>query len=548
MPSGLEGLVDIQGIQTKNNKTLEKTVERKNLRVLITYPNYTKMLTPSSAVGLFTAILKQQSYDVDLFDCTPYLTNYNPQDMPNPAVLTEKLLANRPFPKEFWQDVRTDLFGDFSRKLDEFKPHAVVFSTVVEDTWPQARDMLKVLAEYPHIKSLVGGVYSTMAPRKVIAEPSAQVVGFGEGEDTVVEFCEAVRNRASLTNIPGTLARDENGKIISNFPRPLVDINQSPIADFSLFDRNRFRRPLGAKKDWMAIPIETYRGCPYTCTFCNSPRQKELAKDREQGDFLRRKSMEYLRREIITLLEENGGNFLYINDDAFMARPMSEIEAFIQMYGDIKVPFWMQTRFEDIRDEEQLARLKEVGLYRISFGLEHGNEEFRKKRLLRNISNEGMIEKSRIVQRVGVPYSVNVIIGMPYETRDLVFETINLNRELGGFDSIAPNIFTPYEGTVLRQEALKEGWLDPEAQTRSFVGGSLLRMPRPYLQEDEMLRLQQVYRMYVEFPRERWSEIEQVERTLGTPEGDAHWKRLKDEFYEKTYGMTEEERSITYAG
>src|SRR3989344_1985026 len=118
---------------------LEKIVNKDNFRALITYPNYTKMLTPSYAVGLFIAILKQQGYQVDLFDCTPYRTSYNPQDMPNPAVLTEKLMANNPFPKEFWDDVKPVLFGDFSKKLDDFKPHAGVFSTVVQDTWPQAR-------------------------------------------------------------------------------------------------------------------------------------------------------------------------------------------------------------------------------------------------------------------------------------------------------------------------------------------------------------------------------------------------------------------------
>ncbi len=530
---------------------LEKIVNKSDFRVLLAYPNYTKMLTPSYAVGLFTAILKNQGYQADLFDCTPYRTSYNPQDMPNPAVLTEKLMANKPFPKEFWDDVKTDLFGDFSKKLDDFKPHAVIFSTVVQDTWPQARDMLKVISEqHPDVKALIGGVYSTMVPRKVIENPYSQVVGYGEGEGTVVDFCEAVRNGASLTNILGTWAKDANGTPIRNGPRQLVDLNQTPIPDFSLFDKNRFRRPLGKKKDWVAIPIETFRGCPYTCTFCNSPQQNVLSNERGQGDYRRRKNMAVLRKEITTLLKENGGDFLYINDDAFMARPMSEIDDFIEMYKDIKVPFWMQTRFEDIRDPDQLARLKEVGLYRISFGLEHGNEEFRKKRLRRNISNKDMVEKSRIVQSVGVPYSVNVIIGMPYETRELVFDTINLNRELGGFDSIAPNLFVPYEGTVLRDEALKEGWLDPDLQTNSFVGGSLLRMPRPYLQEDEMLSLQQVYRFYVEFPKERWPEIEKVEMllTAGAPEGETHWKKLKDEFYEKTYGMKEAERKLTYAG
>ncbi|MEK6840534.1 MAG: hypothetical protein AABX79_01115, partial [Nanoarchaeota archaeon] len=134
------------------------------------------------------------------------------------------------------------------------------------------------------------------------------------------------------------------------------------------------------------------------------------------------------------------------------------------------------------------------------------------------------------------------------ETRELVFDTINLNRELGGFDSVAPNLFTPYHGTKLRDDAIKEGWLDSNLQTNSFVGGSLLRMPPPYLQEEEMLRLQRVYNLYVNLPRNRWPEIERAEKLLGTDEGEELWNRLKDDFYAKKYGMTETERKITYAG
>ena len=551
MSSSLEGLVSIR-TQGKN-KLLEKAVERKDFRVLITYPNYTKMLTPSYAVGLFTAILKEQGCNVDLFDCTSYMTSYNPQELPNPAVLANRLLVNKPFDPSFFSDVKTDLFGDFAKKLDDFKPHAVIFSTVVEDTWPQTRDLLEVLSHYPEIKSIVGGTFTTMLSRypdhehKVIANPYVQCVGEGEGEDTIVDFCEAVRQGLPTNRVPGTRAKDENGSIIHNPPRSLVDINKTPIPDFSLFDKKRFERPLGAKS-WRAIPIETFRGCPYTCRFCNSPAQVEITKERLGVDFRRRKNMDVLRKEITTLLEQNDGNFLYINDDAFMARPMSEIDAFIEMYSNIRVPFWMQTRFEDIRSEEQLARLKEVGLYRISFGLEHGNEQFRREKMDRHITNENMIEKAQIVARVGVPYSVNVIIGNPYETRKLVFDTINLNRELGGFDSVAPNIFTPYHGTKMRDDAVREGWLDQELQTNSFVGGSILRMPPPYLQEDEMLRLQRVYNLYVNLPRDRWSEIERAEKLLGTDEGEALWEELKKEFYQLKYGTSEFERKPTYAG
>ena len=57
--------------------------------------------------------------------------------------------------------------------------------------------------------------------------------------------------------------------------------------------------------------------------------------------------MPTLKREIDTMIERYQPDFFYINDDAFMARPKPEIAEFADMYKDIKIPFWFQTRFED---------------------------------------------------------------------------------------------------------------------------------------------------------------------------------------------------------
>jgi radical SAM superfamily enzyme YgiQ (UPF0313 family) len=540
--------------------TLEnRVVDEKDFKVLIAYPNFSMMLTPSYAVGLFTSILKRQGYPVDLFDCTSYLASYEKSGIPNSVTLSKKLMAGLPFdPIKLLGEPKTDLLGDFRTKIESFQPNAVIFTAVAEDTWPQTRDLLKVLADYPRVNSIVGGVYTTMAPEKIISDQYVQCIGEGEGEDTIVEFCESVRGGVKPTKIHGTRAKDENGKVINNPPRHLVNVNETPIPDFSLFDKRRFTRPLGMQI-WNAIPIETFRGCPYTCTFCNSPAQALIAEEKGQGDYRRRKSMSTLHKEITTLLEENSSkdypSLLYINDDAFLARPKPEIDAFVEMYRDIRVPFWMQTRFENI-DEEHLSMLKDVGLYRIAFGLEHGNEQFRKEKLHRNISNAAMIEKSKIVAKVGINYSVNVIIGLPYETRDLAFDTINLARELKGFDSIAPNVFTPYHGTPLREMALKEGWLNPELQTNSFVGGSLLTMPKPYLQASEMLALQRTFNFYANLPKDRWPEIEELELAIehaartGIPDEKIQGltDTLTTDYYMTKYGTTEVERMLTYAG
>ena len=110
-------------------------IEKHDFRVLIAYPNLSMMLTPSYAVALFTTILRNQGYQIDLFDCTPYLPKYEFLAEPLPVTRANKLLNSRKFdPISLWGDPKTDLEGDFAKKLDEFKPHVVIFSTLVEDT------------------------------------------------------------------------------------------------------------------------------------------------------------------------------------------------------------------------------------------------------------------------------------------------------------------------------------------------------------------------------------------------------------------------------
>ena len=77
---------------------------------------------------------------------------------------------------------------------------------------------------------------------------------------------------------------------------------------------------------------------------------------------------------------------------------------------------------------------------------------------------------------------------------------MRLNRQIGTFDSLSVNIFVPYHGTVLRESAIKEGWLDPERQTTSVISESILDMPPPYLSASEILSLQRVFPLYVSMP------------------------------------------------
>ena len=44
----------------------------KNFKILFLYPNGTLMNPPAIAIGIFTAILKDRGFEVDLFDTSLY--------------------------------------------------------------------------------------------------------------------------------------------------------------------------------------------------------------------------------------------------------------------------------------------------------------------------------------------------------------------------------------------------------------------------------------------------------------------------------------------
>lgn len=499
-------------------------------RVLIVYPNLPLMLIPSIAVGLFTRIFKEQGYQVELFETTHYLSEEN-----SSSEMRAKILNVREFnvTEDLGITIKDDMMGDFRRKVESFKPDFMIFS-VVEDAYHQTLNLLRQVIDL-NIPHLVGGVFPTNAPDKCMEAEEIRVIGLGEGENSVVEMAEAVRQGLPLNNILGTWYRDDAGNIHKNPKDRLVDVNRY-APDFSLFDESRFYRPMGGRVFKM-IPVETFRGCPFSCTYCNSPGQRVFSKQSGLGNFLRRKSMDSLREEIREYVDIYSPEFFYFIDDVFLARPVSEIMEFCDMYEEFGLPFWFNTRSETC-EREMLARLKEVGCYRISYGIECGNEEYRQKVLRRKISNAELIERFAMIAESGIAFSLNVIIGMPGETRELVMDTVRLIRSISGFDALTVSTFSPYHGTVLRESAVKNGWLDPASVSSHTTARSALKMPKPYLNADEIDGLTATFPLYCYFPEEEWDNIQKAESTSG--EGLKIREKYAKVYREKFLGETQD--------
>lgn len=487
----------------------------KKFKVLLVYPSIPGMLVLPSAIGLFTAILKKAGFEADLFDAALYKTEVSI----SPEKRVDYLQARKfSYNKDLGIELRPDLIGSFRAKVESFKPDLLIFS-VVEDAFLQAIDLLESIQE-KNIPHIVGGVFTTADPQKAISCPQIKMIGIGEGEEVVLELAEKLRNGQSIDNILNTWIKKDGGTTIKNPVRPLVDINKV-LPDYGLFENVRFYRPMGGKI-FKTVPLETARGCPYQCTFCDSPMWSEIYRNSHREIFLRRKSIDRLMEEIRYFVKAYSPELLYIIDDTFLARPDDELREFAKKYREFNIPFWMNTRPETIT-QEKVDLLREMNCYRMSIGVECGSEDFRKNKLKRFGSNEEILRSMEILGKSGLAFSINNIIGFPDETRELIFETIELNRQFSGYDALTVSIFTPYHGSKLREEAIKNGYLDPNIITTHTTSSSLLHMPQ--LSSEEIDGLVRTFTMYVGFPKNWWPYIEKAEKF--TAQGNQMFEELK---------------------
>ena len=500
---------------------LPKDPTPKNFRVLLVYPNYSMVNLLPTNIGILTACLRQNGFIVDLFDTTYYRTAEKTSD----EVRVETLQVRKFDLEEMGVHFKpTNFVDDFVAKVEEFQPDLIAV-TAVEDTWPQARTLIESVNGHP-APVIVGGVFATLASHVPIAHPDVDMICVGEGEHAIIEVATKLMNGEDCTKIPNLWVK-KDGKVVKNALRPPVDLNDVPFGDFDLFEKERFYRPMQGNVVRM-VPIETDRGCPYTCRFCEAPSLVALYKEGTGQHYFRRKGWDKVEEEIRLYIEKYDAEYLYFNAETFLAMSKAEFDKFCAMYENIKLPFWMQTRVETITDHH-IKELERVGCNRISIGLEHGNEEFRNKMVGKGFSNKQILDVFTILDRYTVPVTINNIIGFPDETRELIFDTIELNRELGT-DSVNCFIFTPFQGSAMYEDTVAKGYLDPNAET-AYITSSILTMPT--ISKDEIMGMVRTFSLYVKFPKEEWPEIAKAEQL--TPEGDAVFAELSKRYYERFF-------------
>jgi len=490
-------------------------------KILLVYPNIQQSAMMPYSMGLFTALLREQGYDVDLFDSTFYVEELN-----------SNYIYYRTFVKQFdWYDRgvefrQSKMLEDFRAKVERYEPDIIAVS-VVENTYAIGREMIRALPEkHRRIPTIWGGPFATFAPQFILRDDVGDLVCRGEGEIALLELCRRMCQGQSFTDIPNLWVRDEEGTLHRNPLGARVDLETLPFADYSLFEEQAIYRPMEGKL-WRTIGIESQRGCPYQCTYCNSPGQNRVALLEQGSKFYRRRSIERTMAELEHQHRLHNIELVYWLADTFLALPQRDFDELVERYDDYRIPFWMNTRSETIT-ERAADGLERMNMLRASIGIEHGNADYRRNYLKRYQTNQQLQDAFEICSGRSFRVTGNCIIGMPDEDRDLVFETLEFTRGLpDDIDTAGCFIFAPLHGTELRKIAESKGYVDPI--TFCDIGdpdASILDQPQ--LSRAEVIGIAKTFGLYQVAPKSDWHRIRLAEPD--TPEGDAMFDLLVQEY------------------
>lgn len=301
----------------------------------------------------------------------------------------------------------------------------------------------------PEIPVVHGGILPSMNPELTLKEPYVDIVAIGEGEATVLELAEALKNKKPIDNING-IGFKKNGKMVITPERPLLDLNSLPIPSWHLIksDIDRYLLPVGYLKDGKIIKglhLVSSKGCPAKCSFCFSMQYQKR---------YRCKSAERTLDEIEYLIKEFNIKNFYYHDEDFMINKKRVRELCNGIKErNLDITFACQTRV-DTCDDDLLKEASEAGLIGLSFGVEFCTEDVLES-YQKKINMEQVFKAAELSKKYNIFSHFNLIFAYPSETYADMMTTVKVAeklRDINPFSDFSLFVYTPNYGTPEFQE------------------------------------------------------------------------------------------------
>jgi radical SAM superfamily enzyme YgiQ (UPF0313 family) len=335
----------------------------------------------------------------------------------------------------------------------------VVTGPMIRETVDVAKAVKKWDPDFPVI---LGGWHPSLLPRQTLEAEYVDIIVRAQGEDSMLEVAERLRDNAPLDDVLGIGFKRE-GKLYLTPERPLKSLDKMPGKAYHLADFDGYERVCGRR--W-AMYVSSL-ACPFNCSYCTNA-----------GVYGRKWNalpVDQVVEETIALTRRYNLELLWMADDNFLVdlkRSLEIAEGLIRAGATFKWSIQATTNLTARLSIQELSLLRRSGLHQICQGIETASPTVMKL-MNKDFQVLGDIYESteRCIRAEVIP-SFNIIFGYPGEGGKERRETVNFMmdvcRRFPGAE-FWTNIFTPYPGSPIFNQAEQlgiqvpktfEAWID----------------------------------------------------------------------------------------
>ncbi len=315
---------------------------------------------------------------------------------------------------------------------------------------------LRVKERFPGTIIVFGGAHPTVMTRQTLSRSEVDFVVLSEGERTFRELVQAIEKGEGWESIDG-LGYKQDGEIIihpkTKFVQNLDDI---PFPRRDLLPMQNYflaKEPHGSANRTRWTTMIATRGCPYGCTFCNTPQIWHRR--------WRARSPKNVVDEIELLKKTYGVEEIHFEDES-LTTSQEWVKDFCRELRDRRLNIIWQTsngvRAESIT-EETLDLMIASGCTQITIAAESGSPRILKEVMQKRLDLTAVKKAARLAGTKKIRLACYFMLGLPNEKKRDVMQSIQLAVRLAfwGVDEVVFSIFSPLPGSKLLIRLENEG-------------------------------------------------------------------------------------------
>ena len=295
------------------------------------------------------------------------------------------------------------------------------------------------------IITVAGGAHPTVMPELVLADGNVDYVVLGEGDYTIIDLVGFIEGRKEVSTLDGVGYKDSGQIKILPKTKFIEDLDRLPFPARHLLNMEGYfglKHSHGTRKKKRFSPIVTSRGCPAKCSFCSAYKV--------WGRKFRQRSPENVIAEMKEIKEKYGIEEIMFEDDNTTLN-VRRAEKLFDLMIEEKLNFIWDTPngvAAFALNEDLIDKMKQSGCYQLNLALESGNQQVLDNIIKKPLKLDKAKQLIKYAQKIGLDVNIFLIIGMPGETKEQMWDSFRLAEELEIYSPFI-SIATPYPGSEL---------------------------------------------------------------------------------------------------